>query len=175
VELRVKADVQAIRDAHEALGVPVDDADLARVMGDDEVRASRRTAQLLRTPMLRQAGWVRRQESFDGLGMWDHVRRQLRLICSIGRYDDGEIWAHVSVSRADRKVPSWEELRDVKEALFPDRVALQVLPPKSEWYTIQEGSHSTPAPKGGYSEVLHLWVCLTKRLTPDFRGSAGTL
>lgn len=171
----MKADAQAIVAAHAAVGVPVDDADVARIMGDDDVKRARSTARVLRSPMLRQAGWVLRQEAFDGLGMWDHVRRQLRLICSIGRYGDGEIWAHVSVSRADRKVPTWDELREVKEALFPDRVALQVLPPKAEWYTIQDGDHSTPAPKGGYAEVLHLWVCLTSRPTPDFRGSAGTL
>jgi hypothetical protein len=122
-------DVEAIVEEHRAAGIPVDDSDIARIVGDDEVQASRNTAR---------------------------------------------IWAHLSVSRADRKVATWEELRFTKETVFPDRVAVQVLPPKSEWYTIQEDGRPAP-PDRPYAEVLHLWVCLTRRPTPDFRGSAGTL
>lgn len=145
-------------------GVAVTDADRAKARGDREVDDHRTMARMLRQPLLEAAGFVYLAQRTGGI--WSHPRRQLRLACSIAREGDGRIWAHMSVSHATHRMPTFAELRYAKEALFPDRVALQVFPPTEEWYTYD---HPQAA------EVLHLFVCLTERITPDFRGSGGTL
>lgn len=134
--------------------------DKVRARGDDEVRNYRESSRI-RGEALVGGGWIQRVFGEDGLGLWDHPKRNLRLIHSIAREKDGEIWAHVSLSRRDRKLPTWEQVSYVAQLLYPDRVALQVLPPAAEWYS--------------ESEVHHLWVCLTRRLTPDFRGPEGAI
>lgn len=146
-------------------GVEVSDRDRAKARGDSEVRDARMMATVLREPLLARAGFESRPHP-DGGQIWDHNRRGLRLLCSIAREDDGRIWAHLSVSHRTHRLPTFAELRWVKEAVYPDRVALQVFPPESEWYSYD---HPQAA------EVLHLFVCLTERPTPDFRGSSGTL
>lgn len=146
-------------------GVEVSERDRDKARGDKDVTDARMMAKVLREPLLAKAGFVLRA-SPDGGGVWDNARRGLRLLCSIAREDDGRIWAHLSVSHRTHRMPTFAELRWVKEAIYPDRVALQVFPPESEWYTYD---HPQAA------EVLHLFVCLTERPTPDFRGSAGTL
>lgn len=113
---------------------------------------------LLRT--LELDGWTEVRVSVDGWSA-DHRRTGLRVIHSIAREDDGELWAHVSVSRRDRKLPSWEVLRDVFRLLYPERVGLIVIPPAVEHYT-------DPA-----VEVHHVWCCLTRRPVPDFTRGTG--
>lgn len=98
--------------------------------------------------------------------MWDHAGRRLRLIHSIARERDGEVWAHLSVTQESGRIVSWEQLRFAKEAVYPEKAALQVLAPLSEWYTLD-------APDA--AEVMNLYVCLTARPTPDFRSSDGAL
>lgn len=80
----------------------------------------------------------------------------LKVIVSARIERDAKTWMHVSCSRVDR-IPSWEDLRDVREAFVPDdKVALQVLPPPAEYVNF-------------HPHVLHLWVCHDGRPTPDFR------
>lgn len=134
--------------------------DDVRARGDAEVRRYR-DASRLRAGVLRIDGWIQRVHGGDGLGLWDQPKRSLRLIHSIAREKDGEIWAHVSLSRRDRQLPTWEQIVAVKQLLYPELVALQVLAPASEWYS--------------HSEVHHIWVCLTRRPTPDFRGPEGSI
>ncbi|MCA1569334.1 MAG: hypothetical protein LC798_03220 [Chloroflexi bacterium] len=131
--------------------------DEQKVRGDAEVSVYRASS-AVRAAALLAAGWVQRVEGDDGLGMWDQPRRGLRLIHSIAREDDGEVWVHLSLSRRDRKLPTWEQVCDVKQMLYPDRVAVQVLPPRDEWYS--------------WAEIHHLWICLTARPTPDFRSKS---
>ena len=66
-----------------------------------------------------------------------------------------ERWLHVSVSRRN-KLPSWDDLRLVKDTFLPDWTAYQILPPKEEHVNI-------------HPYCLHLWVCLDRQVTPDFR------
>lgn len=158
--------VEAAEAQARAHGIEVSDRDRERIRGDREVNDHRMMAKALREDMLRRAGFEYKAPTADGIGVWDNVRRGLRVICSIARQDDDRIWAHVSVSRRDKRMPTFEDLRFAKESVFPDRVALQVFPPTDEWYSY--GHSEAP-------EVLHLFICLTERPTPDFRGSAGTL
>lgn len=72
---------------------------------------------------------------------------------------DGKRWLHMSVSHRNR-LPSWDELREVKDFLIGDRLAVQVLP-KREQYV----SHNT--------NVLHVWCCLDADPVPDFAAMRG--
>lgn len=73
-----------------------------------------------------------------------------------------EVWLHVSVSHRDR-IPTWEELRDVKDLFVGrDKLALQVLPSADEYVNI-------------CWRVLHLWHCPDRRPVPDFRNEAGAI
>ena len=87
---------------------------------------------------------------------YQHVNMPLFVLCSARTENDGKRWMHVSCSRRNR-LPSWEELRLVKDTFIGrERKAIQVLPPDSEYVNIH-----------GY--VLHLWCCLDVDPLPDFR------
>ena len=104
---------------------------------------------------LRRHRWRQVTRGLDGLGAWQHGARGLGLIHSVAVEQDGEIWEHVSVSRADGAMPSWAQLRDTfREASGDDALGVVVIPPKSEHVDI--------------SEVAHVWRCLTRRPLPDF-------
>jgi len=69
---------------------------------------------------------------------------------------DNEWWRHASCSREDR-LPSWEDLREVKKLFIGrDSKAVQVLPAESEYVNL-------------HPYVLHLWSNLDRDLLPDFR------
>jgi hypothetical protein len=45
---------------------------------------------------------------------------------------------HLSISRTN-KLPSWEEVRDIRYALIPDEAVMaMILPPKSEYVNVHE-------------------------------------
>ncbi|WP_445246329.1 DUF7694 domain-containing protein [Microcoleus sp. OTE_8_concoct_300] len=74
---------------------------------------------------------------------------------------DGYSWVHLSLSRK-KSVPTWIDLVKVKELfLGADSVAIQILPPRSEWVNVHEF-------------CLHLYQCLDERPVPDFR-KLGTI
>ena len=99
--------------------------------------------------------WRQVHRGFDGLGSWKHGARGLGLIHSIAREEDGQLWEHVSVSRADDRMPSWEQLRDTfREVCGPEALGIVVIPPRGEHVDI--------------AEVAHVWRCLTRRPLPDF-------
>ena len=103
------------------------------------------------------------EERADGYaGTVDH----LYVVVSDGMEDDGRWWRHLSVSRHDRKMPTYDDLRRAKELTIGDRIAIQVFPPAARHIDI---AGRLPRPV----EVLHLWApdddCL-----PDF-GRRGTL
>lgn len=106
---------------------------------------------------LTAAGWVLRDGDQDGgCGMWDHTRWPIRLIHSVAREADGQIWGHVSVSRRSGTLPEWAELRNAQRLLYPHRTGLIIVPPEAEHVDV--------------SEVHHCWTCLTRDdLIPDFR------
>lgn len=69
-------------------------------------------------------------------------------------------WLHVSTSRKDR-LPSWEDLRDVKNLFVGlDRRAIQILPPQAEYVNM-------------HPNVLHLWAPVGHEPLPDFRDAKG--
>lgn len=75
---------------------------------------------------------------------------------------DGQIWKHVSVSRRDKRLPSYDDLAWARSlVLDSDEHAYQVFPPRSEYVNM--------APMLGGLEVLHLFVPIGHRPLPDFR------
>jgi len=104
---------------------------------------------------LKRHRWVLDTPGADGLGRWVHKARGLGMIHSVAIEQDGELWEHLSVSRKDGKLPSWEQLRDVFHEVCGDQaLGIIVIPPKSEHVDI--------------AEVAHVWRCLTRRPLPDF-------
>jgi hypothetical protein len=106
--------------------------------------------------------WKQVQRGADGLGLWRHGARQVALIHSVAYEQDGELWEHVSVSRADGEMPTWVQVRDVfRDVCGDDALGIIVVPPKSEHVNI--------------SEVAHVWRCVTKRPLPDFTQGSGSI
>lgn len=95
-------------------------------------------------------------------------RGSLQVIMSLGRYDDGRLWVHVSVCGRTGShrfyLPSWEELKRVKDDFIGrDAWAYQVLPAQVEYVNHNE-------------HVLHLYALLAgKPALPDFTRGLGTL
>jgi len=84
----------------------------------------------------------------------------LRFIVSKSIEEDGKRWLHASVSRKDRTLPTYDDLKQLKRLCIGEhRTALQVFPPMAK--------HVDIAGKLG-TEVLHLWACLDGDVTPDF-------
>ncbi len=78
----------------------------------------------------------------------------------------GFFWRHVSVSRRDRGMPSYEDLKKAKElTIGDDRAAIQVFP-----QTDKHIDYSNEVE----CEVLHLWSPEDNSVLPDFR-LAGTI
>ena len=75
----------------------------------------------------------------------------LFLIVSTERKEDGRLWTHASLSRSDRGIPTYDDLRTLKELAFgPDRTAVQIFPPDDQHIDIA-GRLPNPV------QVLHLW------------------
>lgn len=80
---------------------------------------------------------------------------------------DGRIWRHASVSRLDKKMPTYWHLAKLKKlTMGPERIAIQVFPPADRHIDI-----GTKGPNP--VEVLHLWSPEDDFL-PDF-GRYGTI
>lgn len=98
-------------------------------------------------------------------GRFEH----LVLIHSISLENDARWWHHVSVSRDDSQMPTYEDLQLAKLlCLGPNRAAVELFPKESE--------HMDPAGDGslgGVKQVRHLWSC-KKMPLPDFtHGGVG--
>lgn len=128
---------------------------------DKETEGFQRLAAQFAVPRLQLGGWTCRTLGADGLGCWDHRRRNLRLIHSIARADDGEVWAHVSVSRRDRVMPTWGQTRDAWWLIYDQVPGVIVVAPPQEHVDI--------------AEVSHVWGCLTRRVVPDLSYGMGTI
>lgn len=89
--------------------------------------------------------------------IWLH--RHLKVNVSVGpvKGDPNGRWKHISVSRVDRKMPTWEQMGLVRRAFFDEEwCVVQVHPPKSEYVNL----HPT---------TLHLWSKVGERTLPDLR------
>lgn len=111
---------------------------------------------------LRRNHWKQVTRGADGLGAWRHGARRLHLIHSFGVEEDGQLWEHVSISRDDDTMPTWEQVRDVfHEVCGPDALGIIVIPPKQEHVNL--------------AEVAHAWHCMTRRPLPDFTRGLGSI
>jgi len=127
---------------------------------DEETRGYQRLARRA-IYRLQATGWVQRQKAEDGLGCWDLPAEGLRLIHSIARELDGDVWAHVSLSHHDGTLPNWMELSLIWRLLYPQIVAVQVIAPESSHVNI--------------AEVAHAWGNLSRPAVPDFSHGLGTI
>jgi hypothetical protein len=129
-------------------------------MADEVLQARWRADLRLQKPRLRRAGWVHVQSSPLGAGAWQHLEAGLRMLHSLGRWEDGRLWAHVSLSQASHRMPEWHQLRDLHWLLYPSLKAVQMVVPPSQHVNL--------------GEVAHLWTCLDGDVLPDF-GKFGTI
>jgi hypothetical protein len=57
----------------------------------------------------------------------------LQILVSLDDANDGAgIWLHSSCSRG-RRLPTWDDLKDVHQVVHADRPVVQVMPPRSSW------------------------------------------
>lgn len=97
--------------------------------------------------------WTRAQNHYAEY--WIRVAGDLRVIESLETHN-GERWLHVSASHT-LTIPTWEEMREVKETFIgKDREAYMVMPPEERYI------NDNPT-------VLHLWCCVDGPVLPDFR------
>ncbi len=76
----------------------------------------------------------------NGVFIFIRPKYQLNTIAS-----EGMDWEHVSVTRSDRKMPTWLDMCYVKERFWDDEdTIMQLHPPKSEWIS-------------NHDKCLHLW------------------
>lgn len=111
--------------------------------------------------------WQESRERWGASHDYGRVYRKpgegLLVLVSCAEQGDGKRWLHVSVSRRDHKLPTWEQLLQVKNLFIGEaRTALQVLPAKNRYVNIHPG-------------VLHLWHCLEGDVTPDFTAGGETI
>lgn len=128
---------------------------------DDETRGQITLLRLTAVPRMESLGWVLRMDGADGLGCWDRPKRGLRLIHSLAREGDGNVWGHVSVSRRDRVMPTWEQTADVWRLVYADVYGVIVVAPDSHHVNI--------------AEVAHVWGNLSAPTVPDFTHGLGTI
>jgi hypothetical protein len=94
-------------------------------------------------------------------------RGNLQVIYSVLRYDDGNIWVHVSMCRRTGRhfcLPNFDELKRVKEDFIgADRWAYQVFPSESDY--VNQNPY-----------VLHLYARFDGApALPDFTWGLGTI
>jgi|SRR5579885_2408507 hypothetical protein len=91
---------------------------------------------------------------------WERaVGQPLYVIETTARQSDGREWLHVSVSKRNGKIPSWQDVQDVRRVFVgEDRECYLVFPPKDRYVDIHQ--------------VLHLYCCLDAPggVLPHFEG-----
>lgn len=98
-------------------------------------------------------------ESVEYMKAWTF--NGLYIVASIGEYDDGKEWLHVSVSRKSR-LPTYEELTRIKrDFIGDDKKAVFILPEKEKHVNIHEF-------------CLHLFYSAENPL-PDFTAGIGSI
>ena len=104
---------------------------------------------------------LRAYPQLEGQRNFQH-RDGRRVVITVGHHDSDGVWLHVSVSRAKR-IPSYEDLADVKHVFIGDGVqAVQVFPRRERHVNIMP-------------YCLHLWARLDAGDgLPDF-GREGTI
>ncbi len=97
-------------------------------------------------------------------GTFEH----LRMIVTESLENDARWWTHLSVSRLDGTMPSYDDLKLAKRmTLGPDRKAIQLFLPDAEHIDVA-GKMAEP------KQVLHLWST-RKMPIPDFSRGLGVI
>jgi hypothetical protein len=95
----------------------------------------------------------------DGI-MWQRLTGEaIKVIESSSVESDGRRWLHVSVSKPNRKMPTYDDLQAARKLFVgEDRECYQVFPPQERYVN--------------FNPVLHLWVCLDmpQGVLPQFEG-----
>jgi len=94
-------------------------------------------------------GIYRYVEPHDRCGhRWERlVGHPLRVFEDVSPKDDGKLWLHISVSRANQKMPTWEDLQEARRLFIGEhRECYMDFPPKERYVNI--------------GNVLHLWCCM---------------
>lgn len=105
-------------------------------------------------PTILRPGFRCLERAIDG-ATWQHERAPLSIIATVSTERDGREWVHVSVAHRTR-MPTWDELREIKEWVLGDAEAYSVLPPKARYVNT-------------HPFCLHLFACLDGPQLPDFR------
>jgi hypothetical protein len=118
-------------------------------------------------PTVLPVAWRESREQWGESRAYGRVYRKpgegLLVLLSAAECGDRKRWLHVSVSRKDTRLPTWEQMSQVKRLFIGDaRTALQVMPPKAKHVNLHPG-------------VLHLWHCLDGDVTPDFTAGGETI
>ena len=87
------------------------------------------------------SGWQVEPFGPDGRAL-THIASATTIIATRARHH-GDEWLHASVAHPDR-MPTWQEMRWLKEAVFGERFAYMVFPPSSTFVNIHD-------------YALHLW------------------
>lgn len=127
---------------------------------DDETRGYQRLAEPIARRLIIK-NWRQVYRADDGLGCWDQPTLGQRVIHSIARELDGDVWAHVSLSRRTGRMPTWTEVRDIWRLFYPDVAGVVVIPAASNHVSI--------------AEVAHIWGNLNRPAVPDFSHGLGTI
>jgi hypothetical protein len=86
-----------------------------------------------------EGGWQRDQASEPVPGVEPGARVYRRGECAVivGRHPSSGWW-HLSISTKTR-LPSWEEVRDARYSLLPDRLTFaMLLPPRDEYLNVHD-------------------------------------
>lgn len=104
-------------------------------------------------------GWHRVEPWGDGL-VWERLTGQnIQVIEDITTKSDGRKWLHVSVSKPNHKMPTYDDLQLVRVLFVGEhRECYQVFPTKERYVNL--------------GNVLHLWACLDQPegVLPHFEG-----
>jgi len=106
-----------------------------------------------------QLGTLMGPEAAKHMKAWEH--NGLMIIASVGKYEDGREWLHISVSRKSR-LPTYDEITRIKrDFIGDDRKAVTVLPEKKYHVNLHEN-------------CLHLFYSEDNPL-PEFSAGLGTI
>lgn len=103
------------------------------------------------------------QEGEDG-GKWVRKRDKMIVILSKAVENDGRVWYHISCSFVHR-VPTFAEVREMKQDFLGDRYAAMVFPPEEYYVNINPN-------------VLHVFALEDRDaewVMPEFTRGLGTL
>lgn len=129
----------------------------------DKLAEVRRTAETRPPDLIHPEVRVARD---DGKGGYhSYWKQRLYFIVTESKEQDGRWWRHASVSRMDKKMPTYHDLLELKRLTVGEtRKAIQVFPPASEYVNLTDSV-----------QVLHLWACMDEDPLPDFTRGTGSL